>query len=60
MLCVSGVTRPFDLSSASSSSLSLSMKYDLKNVTALMRYLLPKPPVPVRWRRRMLALGSGD
>ncbi|MCH8112823.1 MAG: hypothetical protein IH905_12865 [Proteobacteria bacterium] len=36
------------------------MKYDLKNVTDLMRYLLPKPPVPVRWRRRMLALGSGD
>ena len=25
-----------------------------------MRYLMPTPPVPVRWRRRMLALGSGD
>ena len=25
-----------------------------------MRYLLPTPPVPVRWRRRMLAFGSGD
>ncbi len=39
---------------------SMGMKYDLKNVTDLMRYLLPKPPVPARWRRRMLALGSGD
>ncbi len=34
--------------------------YDLKNVIDLARYLLPQPPVPVRWRRRMLALGSGD
>jgi hypothetical protein len=33
--------------------------YDLKNVTDLMRYLLPLP-VPQRWRRRMIALGSGD
>ena len=35
-------------------------QYDLKNVIDLMRYLVPTPPVPVRWRRRMLALGSGD
>jgi hypothetical protein len=35
-------------------------RYDLKNVIDLARYLLPAPPVPVRWRRRMLALGSGD
>ena len=34
--------------------------YDLKNVLDLARYLLPTPPVPSRWRRRMLALGSGD
>ena len=34
--------------------------YDLKNVIDLARYLLPTPPVPVNWRRRMLALGSGD
>ncbi|MFQ5953999.1 MAG: YiiX/YebB-like N1pC/P60 family cysteine hydrolase, partial [Kiloniellales bacterium] len=38
----------------------LGMQYDLKNVVDLMRYLLPTPPVPTRWRRRMLALGSGD
>ena len=35
-------------------------QYDLKNVFDLVRYLLPKPPVPVTLRRRMLALGSGD
>lgn len=37
----------------------LGHQYDLKNVVDLARYLLPTPPVPVRWRRRMLALGSG-
>lgn len=35
-------------------------RYDLKNVIDLARYLIQTPPVPVRWRRRMLALGSGD
>jgi hypothetical protein len=34
--------------------------YDLKNIIDLMRYLLPRPPVPARWRRRMIALGSGE
>lgn len=38
----------------------LGHQYDLKNITDLMRYLLPTPPVPQRWRRRMIALGSGD
>jgi hypothetical protein len=33
--------------------------YDLKNITDLLRYLCPLP-VPQRWRRRMIALGSGD
>jgi hypothetical protein len=32
--------------------------YDLKNITDLLRYLFPLP-VPQRWRRRMIALGSG-
>lgn len=39
---------------------SLGKQYDLRNVLDLARYLLPQPPVPTRWRRRMLALGSGD
>lgn len=34
--------------------------YDLRNVIDLARYLFPTPPVPTRWRRRMVALGSGD
>jgi hypothetical protein len=33
--------------------------YDLKNIIDLMRYLFPMP-LPQRWRRRMIALGSGD
>jgi hypothetical protein len=39
---------------------SVGHAYDLKNVIDLARYLLPQPPVPKRFRRRMLALGSGD
>lgn len=39
---------------------SIGMNYDLKNVVDLARYLIPTPPVPNRWRRNMLALGSGD
>jgi len=38
----------------------LGQAYDLKNVFDLLRYLLPEPPVPQRFRRRLLALGSGD
>ncbi len=38
----------------------LGRQYDLKNVFDLLRYFLPNPPVPVAWRRKMLAFGSGD
>jgi Permuted papain-like amidase enzyme, YaeF/YiiX, C92 family len=38
----------------------LGTRYDTKNIFDLMRYFLPNPPVPVRWRRRMIALGSGE
>lgn len=38
----------------------LGLRYDMRNIIDLLRYFLPHPPVPVRWRRRMLALGSGD
>lgn len=37
----------------------IGLDYDLKNILDLMRYLIPLP-VPARWRRRMIALGSGD
>jgi hypothetical protein len=38
----------------------IGLKYDLKNIFDMLRYFLPTPPVPVRWRRRMIAFGSGD
>ena len=39
---------------------SVGKTYDLRNVIDLARYMLPQPPVPARFRRRLLALGSGD
>lgn len=38
----------------------LGNKYDMRNIVDLARYLFPTPPVPVRWRRRMIAFGSGE
>ena len=38
----------------------LGQQYDLKNIFDLARYLIQTPPVPDRWRRRLLFLGSGD
>lgn len=38
----------------------LGTQYDMRNIVDLARYLLPTPPVPARWRRRMIALGSGQ
>jgi len=35
-------------------------QYDLRNVFDLARYLIRTPPVPDRYKRRLLALGSGD
>ena len=35
-------------------------RYDLRNIVDLARYLMPTPPVPLRWRRRLLVFGSGD
>lgn len=37
----------------------IGLQYDLKNLIDLARYLVPLP-APQRWRRRMIALGSGD
>ena len=39
---------------------ALGQTYDMRNVVDLARYLLPQPPVPQSWRRRMIALGSGE
>ena len=60
------ICRPVDLSKEDQEKVinfiisRIGYAYDLKNVIDLARYLLPTPPVPVFWRRRMLALGSGD
>ncbi|MCA0317428.1 MAG: lipo-like protein [Proteobacteria bacterium] len=35
------------------------LDYDLKNILDMMRFLIPVP-IPVRWRRRIIAFGSGD
>ncbi len=35
-------------------------QYNSKRIVDLARYLFPYPPVPVWFRRRMLAIGSGD
>jgi hypothetical protein len=37
----------------------LGYEYDVKNIVDLIRFLVPMP-VPARFRRRMMALGSGD
>ena len=60
------ICRPINLSDTDCDALcqfmadSLGKKYDLQNIVDLARFLLPKPPVPRRWRRRLLALGSSD
>lgn len=35
-------------------------QYDMRNIFDLARYLIQRPPVPDSWRRRLLAIGSGD
>ena len=34
--------------------------YDTRNILDLVRYLIPTPPIPSQFRRRLIALGSGD
>ena len=38
----------------------IGVQYDSRRIVDLARYLFPYPPVPVWFRRRMLAIGSGD
>ena len=60
------ICRPINLSPDDTAGLikfasdHIGHRYDLKNIIDLVRYLVPTPPVPTRWRRRMIALGSGD
>lgn len=35
-------------------------QYDLRNIIDLARYVIRTPPVPDRWKRNLLTLGSGD
>lgn len=39
---------------------AIGQQYDLRNVIDLARWLLPEPPVPERFRRHLMALGSGE
>jgi hypothetical protein len=63
--CHTRICRPVGLSEADCekvcryASERIGLGYDFKNIINLMRYLFPWP-VPRRWRRRMIALGSGD
>lgn len=60
------ICRPVSLSSAQADQVArfaierLGNRYDLRHIFDLARFLIPTPPVPLPWRRRMLKLGSGD
>lgn len=60
------ICRPVGLSAQARAQLvafmvdRIGLQYDMRNIVDLARYLLPTPPVPRRFRRRMLTLGSGD
>ena len=60
------ICRPLGLSDKDKSRVitfmmrNLGSSYDLKNIIDLTRYLLPTPPVPMRFRRRLIGFGSGD
>lgn len=60
------ICRPINLSEQDRTALidfaiaRIGHQYDKKNIFDLMRYLLPTPPVPQRFRRNLLAFGSGD
>jgi hypothetical protein len=60
------ICRPLGLSDKDKSRVisfmmrNLGSSYDLKNIVDLTRYLLPTPPVPARFRRRLIGFGSGD
>ncbi|RZN34234.1 YiiX/YebB-like N1pC/P60 family cysteine hydrolase [Bradyrhizobium sp. Leo121] len=63
--CQTRICRPVGLSEADREKVCrygserIGLGYDFRNVIDLMRYLFPWPVAP-RWRRRPIALGSGD
>jgi hypothetical protein len=63
--CQTRICRPMGLSEADCeevcryASERIGLGYDFKNIIDLMRYLVPWP-MTQRWRRRTIALGSGD
>jgi hypothetical protein len=60
------ICRPVGLTDADREALvefmvsRLGAKYDMRNIVDLARFLMPTPPIPTRFRRRMIALGSGE
>ena len=60
------ICRPFKLSEEHRQQVldyvieRIGLQYDKKNILDLMRYLIPTPPVPARFRRKLIAFGSGD
>ncbi|WP_395344196.1 YiiX/YebB-like N1pC/P60 family cysteine hydrolase [Ningiella sp. W23] len=60
------ICRPVNLSESDTQALiafavsRLGHQYDKKNIVDLMRYLMPTPPIPQRFRRGLLEFGSGD
>ena len=60
------ICRPVNLTDADRSSViqflvdRLGVHYDMRNIVDLARYLIPQPPVPRSWRRKMIAFGSGE
>lgn len=60
------ICRPFGLNAEECQQVAdyaiarIGQQYDLRNILDLARYLMPAPPVPSRWRKKLLVLGSGD
>lgn len=60
------ICRPISLSDAEVTTVvayaisRIGNDYDLRNVFDLARYFLPNPPIPSRFRRRMISLGAGS